>query len=291
VIHSLGVSPERVILALSHTHSGPSLSLSDRERPGGELVPPYREHVKRALVDAAQAAAAAAEPCLLEWAARPSAGSRCCCCSLRGTPFLYHGDELGIADVEIPTDRQQDRLWVHPDTGVGRDGRRTPIAWTDEPAHGFSASSPPAWLPLHPDARERNVAAQRADDRSVLTLTQRLTTLRRNAPALREGAFEVICELPDTCLGYRRSAARQAMAVIANLGASTRTVAAVRGVFYCFARPTHEFLGFNAGRDFDREIVVKVNVGEVARGPRWTARASAPCRPRVARQNLGRAHP
>jgi alpha-glucosidase len=144
--------------------------------------------------------------------------------TLRGTPFLYYGDELGIADVEIPDDRRQDLLWVHPDTGVGRDGCRTPLAWTDEPTHGFSASSLAPWLPLHHDARERNVAAQRADGRSLLTLTQRLVALRRTSPALRDGTFELIGRLPDPCLGYRRSAAGQTMAVIANLGAATETL-------------------------------------------------------------------
>ena len=67
VARSLGVPAERVVLALSHTHSGPSLSLLDRDHEGGELIPAYREHVLSALVDAGTAAVAEAQPCVLEW--------------------------------------------------------------------------------------------------------------------------------------------------------------------------------------------------------------------------------
>ena len=112
--------------------------------------------------------------------------------TLRGVPFLYAGDELGLEDAEVPPDRIVDP--------GGRDGTRAPIPWDDTPSGGWAAEP---WLPWPPDAAIRNVAAQRADATSMLHLTRRLLTLRRTTPALRHGDQEVL-DVADDVLGFRR---------------------------------------------------------------------------------------
>ncbi len=90
--------------------------------------------------------------------------------TLRGTPTLYYGDELGMTDVAIPPDRVQD-----PWKEAGRDPARTPMQWSAEPGAGFSEGEP--WLPLGDLAL--NAEAQRGDPRSMLTLHRELLRLRR----------------------------------------------------------------------------------------------------------------
>ena len=99
--------------------------------------------------------------------------------TLRGTPFLYYGDEIGMPDVEIPPDRVLDPV---PE---GRDGCRTPMQWTSGPGAGFTDAAD-TWLPLG-DAGARNVADQRADPGSVLNLVRDLIAAapRPRRPAQR----------------------------------------------------------------------------------------------------------
>ncbi len=86
--------------------------------------------------------------------------------TLRGTPTLYQGDEIGIGEVQIPPDRVRDPQDLRqPGLGIGRDRSRTPIPWDASAYAGFSTVDP--WLPLNEDWRVRNVAAQ--DRRQQLT--------------------------------------------------------------------------------------------------------------------------
>ncbi|KLU06726.1 Maltodextrin glucosidase [Rhodopirellula islandica] len=119
--------------------------------------------------------------------------------TLRGTPTLYQGDEIGIGEVTIPRDRVRDPQDLRqPELGIGRDRSRTPMRW-DASAHaGFSTVDP--WLPLGDDWRTRNVAAQARDPQSLLSLYQTLLSLRRSHPALVIGdlvhldsANDVLC--------------------------------------------------------------------------------------------------
>ena len=80
--------------------------------------------------------------------------------TLRGTPTLYYGDEIGMRDVPIPPERVQDPLEKSvPGIGLGRDPERTPMQWSAAPQAGFSTAEP--WLPLAEDFAQVNVAAQR----------------------------------------------------------------------------------------------------------------------------------
>ena len=126
--------------------------------------------------------------------------------TLRGTPTLYAGDEIGTPQVEVPADRIRDPAGRRTGVpGLGRDGGRTPMAWDGSPNAGFStAPEGDLWLPLHGGHEALNVAAQTADAGSLLNLYRRLLALRRATPALHSGSFRALDGLPDTVFGYER---------------------------------------------------------------------------------------
>ncbi|MDZ7703281.1 MAG: alpha-amylase family glycosyl hydrolase [Trueperaceae bacterium] len=115
--------------------------------------------------------------------------------TLRGTPFLYYGDEIGMPTVDVPRERQQD-------PHQGRDGARTPMQWDNTPYAGFSDAEP--WLPVSLDYRARNVARQRRDPTSLLSLYRRLLKLRKERPALHAGDYHTVSGDDHTWV-YRRS--------------------------------------------------------------------------------------
>ena len=136
--------------------------------------------------------------------------------TLRGTPTLYYGDEIGIADVAIPADRVEDpRELREPGIGLGRDPVRTPMAWDASANGGFTTGEP--WLPLHPDWPTRNVAAERDDPASLWTLTHNLIALRRKHPALALGDWAAVPADGDV-LAYERRHGDERLVVALNLG-------------------------------------------------------------------------
>jgi len=144
------------------------------------------------------------------WAAGHEDRTRCALLmllTLRGTPFLYYGDEIGLPEGEVPPERRLDPV---PDN---RDGGRTPMPWTDDPA-------PAMWLPLL-DA-SRNVADQRADPGSVLHLVRDLIALRRDRDDLRRGDYETL-PAPRGAWVWRRG---EATTVAVNLSDAPLTVEA-----------------------------------------------------------------
>src|SRR5207237_8312305 len=89
--------------------------------------------------------------------------------TLRGTPTIYYGDEIGMSNVPIPPDRVQDPFEKNvPGLGLGRDPCRTPMQWDDSPHAGFSTAA--SWLPVSDDYNVVNVRAEAADPQSILTL-------------------------------------------------------------------------------------------------------------------------
>jgi len=115
--------------------------------------------------------------------------------ALRGTPFVYQGEELGLPDAEIPPDRVVDV--------DGRDPERAPIPWTPGPNAGFTTGTP--WLPLIANADTLNAQAQREDPSSTLNLTKRLAKLRRATPDLQTGPQETL-DAGDDVLAFTRGA-------------------------------------------------------------------------------------
>jgi alpha-glucosidase len=136
--------------------------------------------------------------------------------TLRGTPTLYYGDEIGMRNVAIPPGLVQDPWEKNvPGLGLGRDPERTPMQWDDRLNAGFTIGTP--WLPVAADYAAVNVAAERCDPTSVLMLYRRLMALRREMPALSVGTYEPIIASGDV-LAYVRAYAGQRLLVMLNLG-------------------------------------------------------------------------
>jgi alpha-glucosidase len=143
--------------------------------------------------------------------------------TLRGTPTLYYGDELGMHDVAIPSELVQDPWEKNvPGLRFGRDPERTPMLWDNSLHAGFSAATP--WLPVARDYQTANVQAQRHDPASILTLYHRLCALRRATPALAGGVYTAV-EAHGDVLAYIRTHAGKRFLVVLNLGAQPHTFA------------------------------------------------------------------
>ena len=134
--------------------------------------------------------------------------------TLPGTPILYQGEELGLVDVPIPPEQALDPI-ARLVPGRGRDPERTPMPWAGGPGGGFTTGRP--WLPLGEDNLTRNVAAQRDDPASMLSLHRRLLRLRRQAPALVTGAYQPV-EADGDVLAYLRTTGDDSCLVALNLG-------------------------------------------------------------------------
>jgi alpha-glucosidase len=134
--------------------------------------------------------------------------------TIRGTPFFYMGDEIGMERSPIPADRVQDPFEkLVPGYGLGRDSERTPMRWDEGPHGGFTSGEP--WLPM-PGKTARNVAAQRKDERSILHLYRRLIELRRKERALVEGDYQPLRARNDV-ICYGRSLAERRLLVGLNV--------------------------------------------------------------------------
>lgn len=140
--------------------------------------------------------------------------------TLRGTPTLYYGDELGLTDVTIPAALVQDPRELHePGLGLGRDPVRSPMPWDGSPGAGFSTVAP--WLPLNSDWPVRNVGCQIEDASSILTLHRRLLAARRTHSALSAGGFRLL-DAGGNVLAYERWHGPERLIVGLNLGASAQ---------------------------------------------------------------------
>jgi alpha-glucosidase len=137
--------------------------------------------------------------------------------TLRGTPTLYYGDEIGMHQVAIAPDQVRDPFEKNvPGIGVGRDGCRTPMQWNSKANAGFSTSTP--WLPLAGDFAHENVINLDSDAHSILSLYKALIELRKQLPQLVAGTYEPVAAQGDLLL-YRRRAEGEALIIALNLGA------------------------------------------------------------------------
>lgn len=143
--------------------------------------------------------------------------------ALRGTAFLYQGDELGLPHAEVSFARLRDpeaiAFWP---SGVGRDGARTPMPWSrDANMAGFTTAED-AWLPLDPRHRALAVDVQARDPGSMLTFAQGMIALRRSTVALREGEFALL-DAPEPLLAFERVAPNARILCVFNLSAGALT--------------------------------------------------------------------
>jgi alpha-glucosidase len=160
--------------------------------------------------------------------------------TLRGTPFLYNGEEIGMSDLLLQDITQfRDTLGIHnyhlatkqlgaPPEMIyplmvrnSRDKSRTPMQWSSAPNAGFSPSGVQTWLPVHPNFVEGvNVAAQEGDPDSMLNFYRKLLRVRRETPALIEGDYAPISfgkRTDEHVLAFFRGTNRQVCLVIMNM--------------------------------------------------------------------------
>ncbi len=138
--------------------------------------------------------------------------------TLRGTPTIYYGEEIGMSDVPIPAELVQDPYERRvPGIGAGRDPERTPMQWTSAVNAGFCPTDSIPWLPTSAAAGTVNVAGQDGRQESMLTLYRQLLALRRAEPALSVGRHTPMLASGDL-LAYRREHQGRHVLVALNFG-------------------------------------------------------------------------
>ena len=153
--------------------------------------------------------------------------------TLRGTPTLYYGDELGMQDVPIAPDQVQDPAEKNePNKGKGRDPERSPMLWVNSPNAGFAPPEATPWLPLQADWPTVNASTQRSDPRSTLTLYRKLLQLRAQHDTLHSGAIADV-SAEGSILRYRRVGLPEGdsgdFLVLLNLGNDVATTQTPKG--------------------------------------------------------------
>jgi alpha-glucosidase len=141
--------------------------------------------------------------------------------TLRGTPVLYQGEEIGMVDGRVPLDRRRDAF--------GRDGCRTPMQWDAGPKAGFCPPGVEPWLPVAQGFEQRNVQVESNDPDSVLALYRRLLSARRTSPALRRGDYGEL-SVSDQALVFSRETKHEGFAVAINFTSRSTRVAAPAGI-------------------------------------------------------------
>jgi alpha-glucosidase len=159
---------------------------------------------------------------------------------LRGTIFLYQGEELGLPQAEVPFEKLKDpegiRFWPN---SLGRDGCRTPMPWSAKARNAGFSTAAETWLPVDPRHAALAVDAQEAAADSVLGHARAMIGLRRSSPALRTGsiAFQVA---DGAALAFTREAEGETVHCLFNLGDAPLELAAA---FAAGATPTGPSLG------------------------------------------------
>lgn len=123
--------------------------------------------------------------------------------TLRGMPFLYYGDEIGMQDVSVSEEEVQDPYALRVgDPELSRDPQRSPMQWSSEKYAGFSEAEP--WLPLSKDFKERNVETQAKDPTSIFNLYRTLINYRNNSEPLMVGSYWSLDSESKDILSYIR---------------------------------------------------------------------------------------
>jgi alpha-glucosidase len=157
--------------------------------------------------------------------------------TLRGTPTLYYGDELGMADVAIPAQQVQDPWEKNvPGLGLGRDPCRTPMRWSTAEYAGFSSTA--SWLPVGDDIDTINVTTESADPTSLLGLYRALLRLRFAELPLAIGNYREFSVGPNI-LSYERAIGERRILVALNFGAESYNLPLGAGVNLSVLLSTH----------------------------------------------------
>jgi alpha-glucosidase len=162
--------------------------------------------------------------------------------TLRGTPFIYYGEEIGMRNGRIPRSRIQDpigkRYWP---VYKGRDAERTPMQWSSEPQGGFTTGDP--WLPVNPDSARTSVAAQQDDPKSLLNWYRALIALRKREVALRAGSYQRLSAARSQTLCYLRETEGDEIFVALNFARNPQTVELPDGGAWRILLGSHHSVG------------------------------------------------
>ena len=179
--------------------------------------------------------------------------------TLRGTPTIYYGDEIGMRQVPISPDRVRDPFEKNvPGIGVGRDGARTPMQWDLSAFAGFSTVEP--WLPVSADFRSENVESDLRDPSSIHNLYRRLITSRRRQAALSAGSYRRVFSQRDLLL-YVRQFGRERILIALNLGCDAMATTLPGAA--AFGRVLVSCFGDREGEDITERIDLRGNEGLV----------------------------
>ena len=142
--------------------------------------------------------------------------------TLRGTPTIYNGDEIGMKDTVIHPSEVRDPWEKNaPGLGLGRDPCRTPMQWSDVPGAGFTQGLP--WLPIPTNANECNVAAETADPHSLLSFYKGLIGLREREASLKTGTYR-LGEVTDDTFIFERQLDDRCLVVALNFTGESQRI-------------------------------------------------------------------
>lgn len=147
--------------------------------------------------------------------------------TLRGTPTIYYGEEIGMTNVPIaPLEVQDPAEKNEPGLGLGRDPERSPMPWDGSPLAGFTRSQP--WLRLGDDHQRINVESLSQERESILNLYRKLINVRRANESLISAPISAV-EANGPVLRYERKDERQHLAILLNLGHEPQDVHVEKG--------------------------------------------------------------
>lgn len=150
--------------------------------------------------------------------------------TLRGIPFIYYGEELGMKNMDIPEEEMKDPQAINMrGMNFGRDPQRTPMQWDNTRFGGFSKVMP--WLPLGHATGEKNVAFEVNDPKSFLNLYKTLIKLRKNRISLADGDYIPLDIVNNNVLGFMRKKGNETSLILANFSAEEQMVAPPKGAW------------------------------------------------------------
>jgi alpha-glucosidase len=171
--------------------------------------------------------------------------------TLRGTPFIYYGEEIGQANAEIPESMLQDPARFY---ARGRDPERSPMQWTRD--GGFTSGAP--WLPY--GDLSRNVHDETDDPRSLLTLYRRIIWLRRGSDALRFGDYAAIDDLPGPIYAFTRTSGDDRTLTLLNFADEMVSFTLAPSL-----EPAETLIGTHGEPEASRSVTLAANEGRLVR--------------------------
>ncbi|PIP73798.1 MAG: alpha-amylase [Candidatus Lloydbacteria bacterium CG22_combo_CG10-13_8_21_14_all_47_15] len=178
--------------------------------------------------------------------------------TLRGMPFIYYGDELGMEDVRIPPNKVKDP-WEKgaPGMGLGRDAERTPMQWNGGANAGFSTAEP--WLPVSEAYQKMNVASESDDPRSIFNLYRFLIHFRQQSEALLHGSYRSVDTNNHHVFAFMRESEDEQLFILMNFAPNEQTIdtGIERGSVVC-----NTFLDRKSGEQVDlKNFTLRPNEG------------------------------